>query len=89
MVVEMMKTHSLGNVILLVKSLFCCLFVCLSQYCESQYGWVQYVRFMRGSQNWVWNHMMWVNENLYFTSNCVVIVRTDYVYGVSLCGDFV
>jgi hypothetical protein len=44
---------------------FCCLFVCLSQYCEFQYGWVQYVRFMRGSQNWLWNHLMWVNENLY------------------------
>ncbi len=50
MVVEMMKTHSLGNVILLVKSLFVCLFVCLSQCCEFQFGWVQYVRFMRGLQ---------------------------------------
>jgi len=33
--------------------------------------------------------MMRVNENLYLPVIVFLIVRTDYVYGVSLCGDFV
>jgi len=50
MVVEMMKTHSFGECDPPREESFCCLFVCLSQCCEFQFGWVQYVRFMRGSQ---------------------------------------